>query len=814
MTRLPHTSSRVALDADFGLDAAAGSLAALAALGIDWVHLPHLLPTLGDGWGDGHVVEHGDVDPALGGRPALARFAEAAHRLGMGVLVEVPAGWMSVAVPQRNPAWWDVLKFGRESEHARAFDIDWSLGERLRVPVLESSLEEAAAAGRLRVDRMTDELRYLDHVFPLAPGSADRSGDAVAVHSRQRYELVARRGAEGRLNYRHSRADPDLAALRVELSEVFDASHRGLLEWARDGLIDGVLVERSDELLDPGAYLARLAVELGGQALLIDTGLRGATQVPSSWPVHGTSSPLEAGPLDRLLVEPVPEPDPDLGEDSWSSWNSSSFGGSDPDPEHAPPDPHDVEAAEWMLRAKRRMADSRLGASVRRLMALHLASGGAGESPSALDAMRVGDAFAELLACLPVPRAELPAGREHLETAITTATRRRPELAGAIAEIAAVLRDPRRAESVRFQQTAAQLWSATRDATRRRRMPGLAPASTEAPGAAAAAFHTHESARLRDSPSALTPLLRHGRGRTEDARARCAAIVEFSAEWSGFLARRRARLGWPWHPLGGADGPADESSADALLELLVEAVVCAWPASQAVLRAAGETALREAAIEPAQSVQLVEWTGSTATWQTELLDRLLAELVVNPVGRSDLEAFVSLVEDAGWSNALSATLLHLAAPGIPEIDPGPRLRDVVSGDVGGVDDSAELLAELDDGWQPPVDGSGAAKLLLASRALRLRRDQPELFQSYRPLFARGAAAGHLVGFDRGGAVAVVTRRPIALAAHGGWGDTTVMLPSIPYVDVLTKRLFLGGRTLVRELLGPYPVSLLARLEEL
>ena len=46
-----------------------------------------------------------------------------------------------------------------------------------------------------------------------------------------------------------------------------------------------------------------------------------------------------------------------------------------------------------------------------------------------------------------------------------------------------------------------------------------------------------------------------------------------------------------------------------------------------------------------------------------------------------------------------------------------------------------------------------------------------------PLAAEGAAADHVLAFDRGGAVTVVTRLPVGLAARGGWGDTTLRLPA-------------------------------------
>ena len=63
------------------------------------------------------------------------------------------------------------------------------------------------------------------------------------------------------------------------------------------------------------------------------------------------------------------------------------------------------------------------------------------------------DAIAELLACFPVYRSYLPYGAEHLEHAIADATRRRPDLAEAIAELATVLGDPAHPAAIRFQQT-------------------------------------------------------------------------------------------------------------------------------------------------------------------------------------------------------------------------------------------------------------------------------------------------------------------------------------------------------------------------
>jgi (1->4)-alpha-D-glucan 1-alpha-D-glucosylmutase len=122
--------------------------------------------------------------------------------------------------------------------------------------------------------------------------------------------------------------------------------------------------------------------------------------------------------------------------------------------------------------------------------------------------------------------------------------------------------------------------------------------------------------------------------------------------------------------------------------------------------------------------------------------------------------------------------------------------------------SAALLRRIDEGWLPGIGGDGAAKVLVTSRALRLRRDHPELFESYRPVLAEGAAADHLIGFDRGGAVTLATRLPIGLAASGGWGETSIELGATEARDELTGARFPGGRLRLADVFARYPVALL------
>ena len=91
--------------------------------------------------------------------------------------------------------------------------------------------------------------------------------------------------------------------------------------------------------------------------------------------------------------------------------------------------------------------------------------------------------------------------------------------------------------------------------------------------------------------------------------------------------------------------------------------------------------------------------------------------------------------------------------------------------------------------------------------LRLRSDRPELFTDYLPVPALGSAREHVLAFDRGGVITVVTRLPVGLEKAGGWGDTTLQLPAGRFHDVLTGR---WADSEVGTLLARLPVALLVR----
>jgi (1->4)-alpha-D-glucan 1-alpha-D-glucosylmutase len=155
--------------------------------------------------------------------------------------------------------------------------------------------------------------------------------------------------------------------------------------------------------------------------------------------------------------------------------------------------------------------------------------------------------------------------------------------------------------------------------------------------------------------------------------------------------------------------------------------------------------------------------------------------------RAVLEALDADLAAAGRSNALAAKLLSLTVPGVPDVYQGSEL-----GDLSLVDPDNRRPVDFDAAERSLAERSNAKQAVTAG-ALRLRRDRPELFTAYTPVLADGPAAGHVLAFDRGGAVTVVTRLPLGLAELGGWGETVLALP--------------GGARRVADVLGDDPVAL-------
>ena len=748
--RVPANTYRLQITRDFDLFAAARRLPYLRDLGVDWVYLSPLLaaePGSDHGY---DVVAHDRIDESRGGAEGLSALSAQARRLGLGVLVDLVPNHMGVATPAENAWWWDVLTHGRGSAYADFFDIDWEAGAgQLLVPIIGDGDEDA-------IEVADGEVRYHDHRFPLAPGTH--------TLEEQHYRLVSWREADHHLNYRRFFAVNTLAAVRVEEARVLAATHVEIKRWFDDGLIDGLRVDHPDGLRDPQGYLDDLAAITGGAYVLVEKILEPGERLEPGWATSGTTGYDVLGCIDRVLTDPT-------GQAGLDELESRLRG--------VPVDWHQL-----IHDTKRAVADGILGSEVRRIVReLVAGSFAAAQTPLLVDAI------AELLACFPVYRSYLPEGRRHLGARLRARTgpparpQRDPRGTRAGARRAerscspALPADQRHGDGQRGRGLRVLPLVAAHLPQRGRRRPqrvravgGRVPCGDDRPAGRVAAGD--------DDPLHPRHQARRGRPR-QDRRARRAPSGLVRRAPGAARARPAARPGF------GA--------------LLWQAILGAWPASRDRLHAYAEKAMREAGDH-------TTWTAPNAPYEAAVhaaVDAAFDDDRVSAV----VSGLMDQVTGPGWSNALSAKLLSLTVPGVPDVYQGSELWEQSLVDPDNrrpvdFDHRAGVLAGS-------AEDDASAKLRLTRAALTLRRDRPDLFTSYAVVPATGSAADHLVAFDRGGAITVVTRLPVGLERRGGWDDTVLELPPGSWRDVVSDRVVTSS---LAELLGRQPVALLVRDE--
>ncbi|WP_199441941.1 malto-oligosyltrehalose synthase [Umezawaea beigongshangensis] len=759
---IPSSTYRIQFRPEFTFADAAGLVDYLDRLGVGALYASPVLDAAPGSTHGYDVVDPTRARPALGGEEQRAVLAGLLKQAGLGLVVDIVPNHLSVEVPHVNPWWWDVLKHGPESAHAAYFDVDWSRG-RLLLPVLG---EEDAALDDLAVDG--DELTYYDHRFPVAPGTG--GGTAREVHDRQHYELVSWRRGNAELNYRRFFDITTLAAARVEEQEVFEATHREVLRWVASGEVTGLRVDHPDGLADPGGYARQLREAAPGAWLVVEKILHPGEELPASWPVDGTTGYDALREISGVFVDAAAEQEfTDLAE---KLGVSTDF--------------HAVQEE-----TRRLVTDTILVAEVRRIAAL----------VRGVDEESARAAVAEVMIAFPVYRSYLPEGGAHWAEAIRRVRSARPDLAPALDALDRQVReDPRGELATRIQQTSGMVVAKGTEDTAFYRYSRFAAlnevgGSPDRFGVGVDEFHALAAARDAGWPATMTTLTTHDTKRSEDVRARLAVLSEVPEEFGEAVRRWSARRGLP----------------EPTLDLLAwQTLVGAWPIGPDRLRDYLDKASKEAKVRTTWVDHDEEFERAVAAWPDEVLGD--AELA------GEVERFVSRVTPAGWSNSLGQKLLQLTSPGVPDVYQGTELWDLSLVDPDNrrpVDHDARraILDRVTAGELPPVDDSGAAKLLVVHRALLLRRERPELFSGYRPLRAEGEAARHALAFSRSpGLVTVVTRLPVGLDARGGWGDTVLPLPAGPgtWTDVITGREVDGDCPALAGLLDRYPVALLVR----
>jgi (1->4)-alpha-D-glucan 1-alpha-D-glucosylmutase len=310
-------------------------------------------------------------------------------------------------------------------------------------------------------------------------------------------------------------------------------------------------------------------------------------------------------------------------------------------------------------------------------------------------------------------------------------------------------------------------------------------------------FHAHARHVQEHWPNTLCATSTHDTKRSADARLRIALLSEVPDEWAVLSESwmRRAR-----------SLPGGQSVDPRTLYFLLQTLIGVHPISLARLQAYLLKAVREAKA-------WTSWLSRDLPREAQLAE-LVAALQADEVFTSELSAFVARLEPAFVRHGLALSLLHLTAPGVPDVYQGNELWDYSLADPDNrraVDfELRERLLNTSDG-QAPLDARlGEQKLWLLRRALGLRRERPECFDArgtYTPLTVEGDESHRVVAFQRGTGVVVVAPR-LTLSLTRGWRGTHVVLPEGELIDVLTGERVKSGR--LEDLAARFPVALLAR----
>jgi (1->4)-alpha-D-glucan 1-alpha-D-glucosylmutase len=568
-----------------------------------------------------------------------------------------------------------------------------------------------------------------------------------------------------------------------------------------EGLIDGLRVDHPDGLADPRGYLDRLAKATGGAWVACEKILTGAEELPADWKCAGTTGYDALGRAGGLFLDPA-------GAGPLTAGYVSFTGGP-------------ARFAAVAETAKRAVTRGSLGAEVRRLARLLPRR----DDPAlrGLPARDLRTVVAELLAAVPVYRAYVVPGEPPPATsaaivagAAAQATEHLPKrLHPALAAVAALaLGSPGKTGDggwrdefiVRFQQTCGPVMAKGVEDTafyRWSRLVALNEVGGEpdSSGTEPEAFHEFAGRLARDWPATLTTLSTHDTKRQEDVRARLAVLAEIPQEWAAEVAR--------WHEAAADLGRLPEPDTE---YLMWQTLVGAWPVSAE--RAAGylTKAMREAKTA-------TSWQDPDEDYEAGVLG-LVAAVLGDPGPTAAIAGFAARIAADARANSLGAKLVQLTMPGAADVYQGCELGGFALVDPDNrrlVDYSRRwfLLAAQDAGGLGPPPDLDTEKLLVTSRALRLRREHPDWFTGgYAPVRATGPAAGHVIAFQRGGhAITVATRLPAGLRRRGGWAGTVLPVPEGRWRDVLTGATHSGPRLLLSDIEKRLPVALLVPADE-
>jgi len=651
----------------------------------------------------------------------------------------------------------------------------------------------------------------LDRLFREQPEAAARADEVVrevnsdpdrldSLLSHQNYRLSRWQSAARELVYRRFFDINTLVGVRVEEERVFADTHLLVLQWLRKGELDGVRVDHPDGLRDPSQYFRRLRSAAPDAWIVAEKILQPGEALPDSWDIAGTTGYEFLNLCGGLFID-------QRGEAPLNELYREFTG-----------EPLDFQA---IAREKKVVAlRDLLGSDLGRLTSLFVQICEQHRDQRDYTRHEVHEAIRTVIACFPVYRTYVQPNQEvtracleSLTAAVEAAKRERPDLDPRLFDFLLDVLTLRESETIeteftgRFQQTSAAVVAKGVEDTAfysYLRLVSLNEVGGDPGrfGVTIDAFHEWCKQTQARRPFMMLASSTHDTKRSEDVRARISILSEVPSAWVEAVKRwsasnARYRSGeWP----------------DRKTEyLLYQSMAGAWPISKERMWRYMQKAIREAK-------ERTSWTAPNEAYE-KAVESFIDGLYSDAEYLRALEEFLApLIAPARW-NSLAMTVLKFTAPGVPDIYQGTELWDLSLVDPDNrrpVDYPLRrrLLAELDSLTVEQIlqrSEEGLPKLWTTRQCLRTRVCRAASFGdrgSYRPLWAAGPKAAHIVAFERG--EDVITVAPRLRMSIDDWGDTMLEIPEGRWTNQFTGDTVEGGKLHAGALLRRFPIALLAK----
>ena len=823
---------------------------------IDWrpvrtdLHDRVLLPLLGDQYG--RVLERGELSIVWGDGSFKLRYFERQLPLGPKSLLPL----FEVALSRLSLPEDDLARHELESvlsalrhlpdRHETAVELKTERAREVgvikrRLYALWNQSEPVRAGFRSALEQING-----------SPGAASSFDALDAILDRQSYRLSSWQVATEEINYRRFFDVNELAALRMELDEVFQETHAALFKMIDAGQINGLRLDHTDGLYDPDAYFEKLQARFqpptSGEPMspddlarplpiLVEKILQRDEALPEEWPVDGTTGYEFGVSVRGLWIDGDAEAQLNRAYSSFTGDNRS-FG------EHA------YEAKQYVVRFVLISELNVLSQAAHRI---------ARKNRHFRDFTLLGltHALTEIVCAFPVYRTYLRDGKPadaRAERVVRAAVRlarlrSRAQSPSIYAFFEGLLllglegseseKADHSAFALRFQQLTGPIMAKAIEDTAFYRYSRLICRNEvgDTPDKLATLpreFHRDNAERARSWPLSMVTTATHDSKRGDDASARIAVLSELPEEWSAAVER--------WRGLADvARGEVDDErpAPEPTLEYaFYQSLLGVWPFG-------ADASIAETLVErmSAYLLKAAREAKTETSWLSPNTDyeSKLPEFVRKLLGHADFvrdfAGFAMRVDRAGAMNALGQTLLRSCVPGVPDtyqgaelwnqslVDPDNRRpvdyelrRRLLSEITGKLDRPAALASELLETYP-----DGRVKMLVTHVALQLRQREPELFAQgdYLPLEAGEHAVAFARVFEDKRVVCVVPRLSLRLTGGsvfpigGAWGEQAVAgLEHGRYRELFTGTLVdVRGPLPLAQLFSVFPLALMVKEPE-